>query len=125
MSDPATLDPTDLVGRAMRHNGLERSSAGATGAATLGADAAESLINASLFHPSWRLPEAARFKAARALAAWPLSAYTDRQTQFDADLLAACASLLFDCQALEARVAKLEAVIATLSAPDRNDPKDR
>lgn len=117
MSDPAPLDAADLVRRAQRHAGVESPDGGEPGAVSLGAGAQKLLVDAAYYHPAWKLPSKARLQGPRRLAALPLTPYTDRQNQFDSDLLAAVASLLFDCQALEARVAQLEAEIARASHP--------
>jgi len=116
MSDRAPLDAADMVRRATRHAGVEPADEGAIAPPALGAGAEKSLVDASFYHPAWKLPAGARLRGLRKAVAMPLSAYTDRQNQLNADLLAAFAALLIDCQALEARVARLEAEVERLSA---------
>lgn len=115
MSDQAPLDAADLVRRAQRHAGVESAEQTASAAPALGAVAERLLVDAAHYHPAWRLPAGAKLQALRKAAVMPLSVYTDRQNQLNSDLLAAFASLLIDCQALEARVARLEADVARLS----------
>lgn len=118
MSDLPPLDAVELVVRAKRHVGVDASDTNSAAAPTMGAQAEKLLIDAVCYHPAWTLPPEARLQALRKAVAAPLSVYTDRQNQLNADLLAAFTSLLADCQALEARVARLEVEVSRLSGPD-------
>jgi len=121
MSDPAPLDAADLVRRAKSRAGVEPSDEAASGAPSLGVGAEKLLVEAAYYHPAWKLPSGARLKVLRKAAVMPLSVYTDRQNQLNSDLIAAFSSLLIDCQALEARVARLEADAAGRSATGEAD----